>query len=151
MSSKQKHAHHDTNQGNDTVTQWSKQSATRVYKCSQGDSYHPRRAALVCPIIPGETDDGGLATRMPVLGLTIGMAPAFRADGWKIFRLLLLMKLGGGAYADVAAEDKDRAGVICCCGWICCCSGEDSGDPLERDERSDEAECIDCLSSKVRR
>lgn len=44
--------------------------------------YHPRRAALVCCIIPGETDDdGGLATRMPVFGFTMGMAPAFLADG----------------------------------------------------------------------
>lgn len=46
--------------------------------------------------------------------MTIGMAAAFLADGWKIFKLLLLLiKLGGGAYAEVAAEDKDKAGVIC--------------------------------------
>jgi len=82
--------------------------------------YHPRRTAPACCIIPGETDDdGGLATRMPVLGLTIGIAAAFLADGWKIFKLLLLlMKLGGGAYAEVAAEDRESAGVTCCCGCI---------------------------------
>lgn len=119
---------------------------TRVYESSRSDSYHPRLAVLDCCIIPGETDDGGLATRIPVFGLTIGIAPAFLADGWKILRLLLLlMKLGGGAYADAAAEDKDKAGVICCCGCSCCWIGEESGDPLERDDRSDEAECIDCL------
>lgn len=68
-------------------------------KVAEAALYHPRRAALVCCIIPGETDDdGGLATRMPVFGLTMGMAAAFLADGWKIFKLLLLlMKLGGGA------------------------------------------------------
>lgn len=104
--------------------------------------YQHRRAALVCCIIPGETDDdGGLATRIPVFGLTIGMAAAFLADGWKIFRLLLLlMKLGGGAYAEVAAEDKDKAGVICWCGWIWCWSGEELGDPLDRDDLSEEPE-----------
>ena len=35
--------------------------------------YH-RRAAVVWCIIPGEIDDGGLAMRLPVEGLTIGMA-----------------------------------------------------------------------------
>lgn len=35
-------------------------------------------------------------------------------------------------------------GVTCCTGWIWCCRGEVSGDPLERDDRSDEAEWIEC-------
>jgi len=38
-----------------------------------GHAYH-RRAAVVCCIKPGEIDDGGLAMRLPVEGLTIGMA-----------------------------------------------------------------------------
>jgi len=51
----------------------------------------------------------------------------------------VLVKVGGETYADVAAEDKERAGVTCC-GCICCCRGDDSGEPLERDDRSEEAE-----------
>lgn len=34
-------------------------------------------------------------------------------------------------------------GVTCCTGWIWCCRGEVSGEPLERDERS-EAEWMEC-------
>jgi len=46
---------------------------------------YQRRASVVCCIKPGEIDDGGLATVMPVLGLTIGMAFRVRtADGWWI-------------------------------------------------------------------
>lgn len=35
-------------------------------------------------------------------------------------------------------------GVICCTGWIWCCSGEVSGEPLDSDARSDEAEWMEC-------
>jgi len=80
MSSKQ--THHDTNQGIDTVTQRPKlKHDGESMSAVKATPYHPRRAALVCCIIPGETDDGGLATRMPVFGLTMGMAAAFLADG----------------------------------------------------------------------
>ena len=53
----------------------------------------------------------------------------------------------GGAYADVAAEDNDSAGVICS-GCIWCWSGDDSGDPLDRDDRSEpeETDCF-CMES----
>lgn len=37
-----------------------------------GESVY-QRATLRC-ILAGDTDEGGLATRMPVLGLTMGMA-----------------------------------------------------------------------------
>ncbi len=43
--------------------------------------YH-LRAAVACCIIPGEIDDGGLAIRIPVVGLTMGIAFLVRtADG----------------------------------------------------------------------
>jgi hypothetical protein len=46
-------------------------------------SHH--RGWLLC-IMPGEIDEGGLETRMPVLGLTMGMAFRVRtAEGWWIF------------------------------------------------------------------
>ena len=63
------------------------------------------------------------------------------ADGWWILRLLLLMNVGGDMYADVAAEEMDSEGVICGCIWDC--RGEDSGDPLDSDERSDEPDVTD--------
>ena len=47
--------------------------------------------------MPGEMEDGGLAMRLPVEGLTIGMAllRVRIADGWWILRLLLLIYAGG--------------------------------------------------------
>lgn len=45
--------------------------------------YHRRWSGC---IMPGEMEEGGLETRMPVLGLTIGMAFLDRiAEGWWIF------------------------------------------------------------------
>lgn len=35
-------------------------------------------------------------------------------------------------------------GVTCCTGCIWCCSGEVSGEPLESDDRSEEAEWMEC-------
>lgn len=40
----------------------------------------------------------------------------------------------------VEAGEREIAGATCCTGWIWCCRGEVSGDPLESEERSDEAE-----------
>ena len=37
------------------------------------------------------------------------------------------------------AELREKLGVTCCG----CCVGEDSGDPLDKDERSDEEDCIE--------
>jgi hypothetical protein len=42
------------------------------------------------------------------------------------------------------AELRENDAVTCCA----CCVGDDSGDPLDSDERSD-AECIDCMSLSV--
>jgi len=58
------------------------QHASRDVLSSKNPPYH-RRARVCCCILAGEIDSGGLATRMPVLGLTIGMAFLVRtADGW---------------------------------------------------------------------
>ena len=35
-------------------------------------------------------------------------------------------------------------GATCCTGWIWCCSGEVSGEPLDSDDRSEEAEWMEC-------
>ncbi|KAL8765622.1 MAG: hypothetical protein Q9209_007354 [Squamulea sp. 1 TL-2023] len=69
----------------------------------------------------GEMDDGGDGTFIPVLGFTIGIA------------LRLLWE----------AEDKEKLGVTCCCGWICCCRGDECGEPLDS-EPSEEDEWMDC-------
>jgi len=61
-------------------------------------------------------DEGGLAMRVPVEGLTMGMALLREriAKGWWILRLLLsFVKVGGDIYADVAAVETERDGVIC--------------------------------------
>lgn len=36
-----------------------------------------------------------------------------------------------------AVEESESAGVTCCVGWIWCCRGEESGEPLAREDRSD--------------
>jgi hypothetical protein len=59
------------------------------------------------------------------------------ADGWWSFRFsCVVVKVGGDMYV---AEENDNAGVPCC-GCIWCWRGDESGEPLEREERSDEAE-----------
>lgn len=35
-------------------------------------------------------------------------------------------------------------GVTCWAGWIWCCKGDESGDPLDRDDRSETDEWIEC-------
>jgi hypothetical protein len=73
---------------NDTATTGSRHKLARV---STGSNLYHLRVAVVCCIIPGEIDDGGLATRMPVLGLTMGIAYVARsADGWCIFMLFVV-------------------------------------------------------------
>ena len=68
------------------------------YRCESGrrqiasfvrlpKSRYQRRTYVCCCIWPGEMERGGLATRIPVLGLTMGMALRVRrAEGWWIFR-----------------------------------------------------------------
>lgn len=66
----------------------------------------------------GEMDDGGLAMRLPVDGLTIGIALLRdrSADGWRIFKFWLWLRdIGGGMKEDVAALVMDKAGVTCGC------------------------------------
>jgi len=53
----------------------------------------------------------------------------------------LLVYVGGDMYADVTAEEIDKAGVICGC--ICDWRGDDSGEPLDSDERSEDPDVID--------
>jgi hypothetical protein len=63
---------------------------------------------------------GGLGTRMPVLGLTMGITFLVRVvAGW--------LSLFGGDVFSIEAETKGGAveeseidGVTCCCGWIWC-------------------------------
>jgi len=83
---------------------------------------------------------------MPVDGLIIGMAfPRVRvAAGWCSFKPELLLWYEGGMKAgEVELREKGGATVVGCC------VGDDSGDKLARDDRSDEA--IDTLSLSVRR
>jgi len=109
--------------------------------------YH-RRVNVCCCILAGEMDNGGLATLIPVLGLTIGMAFLVRmAEGWWIFSWvvgLLLWKPEFGLYELVEADDIEKLGATCGVGWIWSCNGDDSGEPLDSDERSDDEEWIDC-------
>lgn len=42
-------------------------------------------------------------------------------------------------YAPLDAEESEKVGVTCWAGWICCWSGEECGDPLDK-ETSDDAE-----------
>ncbi len=46
------------------------------------------------------------------------------------------MNVGGDTYADVAAEETERDGVICW-GWIWDCMGDESGEPLDSEDRSE--------------
>lgn len=66
----------------------------------------------------GDIEEGGLGTRMPVLGLTIGMALRVRkAEGWWIFICWLLFdwKPVTGLYELLdAAEEMEKLGAICC-------------------------------------
>lgn len=43
----------------------------------------------------------------------------------------------GTLYEDEEPGDREIVGVTCWAGWIWCCSGEELGEPLESDERSD--------------
>ena len=101
----------------------------------------------------GEIDDGGLM-RVRVSGLTIGIGFRDRiADGWWSLRLWFIAKFDGGEVnAECVDDGRDKAGASC--GWIWCCTGELSGEPLDRDDRSEEPEVTDCrckLSVRVSR
>lgn len=52
---------------------------------SRHDDLYQRRTNVCCCILAGDIDSGGLATLIPVLGFTIGIAFLVRiADGWWI-------------------------------------------------------------------
>jgi hypothetical protein len=93
---------------------------------------------VCCCILAGDTDGGGLAMVIPVDGLMMGMAlPRVRvAAGWCSF---MLWNEGGMKAGDV--ELREKAGAT----DVGCCVGEDSGDMLASDDRSDEHEAIDIL------
>jgi hypothetical protein len=87
-----------------------------------------------CCILAGEIDGGGLDIVTPVAGLMMGMAlRALVADGWWILRDCWLWNAGGMKAGDVELSEKVGA-TVCGC-WV----GEDSGELLAKDERSDEA------------
>lgn len=86
---------------------------------------------------------------IPVVGLMMGMTLRVRlAAGWlKLTWLGLAATLAptlAWTKALVEAGEREMAGVTCCTGWIWCCRGEVSGEPLESEERSDEAEWMEC-------
>lgn len=73
-----------------------------------------------------------------VEGSTMGIALRVRwASGWWILVCwVVCWKLDG---VKLVADGSRNVGV----GWICCWSGEESGEPLESDDRSDPAELMD--------
>ena len=86
---------------------------------------------------------------IPVVGLMMGMTLRVRlAAGWLKLTLLGLAATLAPTLvwtkALVEAGEREMAGVTCCTGWIWCCRGEVSGEPLESEERSDEAEWMEC-------
>lgn len=82
---------------------------------------------------------------IPVVGLTMGMTLRVRlAAGWLKLIWLGLAATLAWTKALVEAGEREMAGVTCCTGWIWCCRGEVSGEPLESEERSDEAEWMEC-------
>lgn len=87
----------------------------------------------------GEMEDGGLI-RVRVSGFTIGIGFRDRiTDGWCSFGWLFREKVEGGEmYGAVDVDGRENAGVI----W--CCRGECWGEPLERDDRSDVPDVMDC-------
>ncbi len=84
----------------------------------------------------GDTEGGGLDMEMPVAGLMMGMALRPRvAEGW--WSLMLdcwLWKLGGMKAGEDELRENPGATV-----WGCCV-GEDSGELLASDERSEALE-----------
>lgn len=109
------------------------------------NAYH--RRPMACCIRAGDTEGGGLDMEMPVEGLTIGMAlPRIRvAAGWCNFKVDCWgWNAGGTKGADVELREKAGATVFGCC------VGDDSGELLAREERSDDALWIETISLSVK-
>src|SRR5690554_2417319 len=90
---------------------------------------------VVWCILPGDTEGGGLFIVIPVAGLMIGIALRPRvAAGWCNcrFELWWLWKAGGTKGGD--DELREKAGATLCG----CCVGDESGELLAREDRSDE-------------
>lgn len=122
---------------------WSKENglaqpdnAERSPTAPRARQAHQRRDTYCCCICrPGDTERGGLATER-VLGSTIGIALRLRcASGWCSF-MWCCWKLADAGLNVLWALGRRKAGV----GWTCCCRGELSGEPDERDPRSEAAE-----------
>lgn len=47
--------------------------------------------------------------------------------------------------------EREMVGVTCCAGWIWCCRGDESGDPLDRDDRSEAEEWIESSCTKKKK
>jgi len=96
----------------------------------------------------GETDGGGLAIAR-VDGSTIGIALRVRwASGWcsLVCDEFCCGWYPAGVYG-FGADDNTKLGVGC--SW--CWRGDDSGEPLDKDDRSDPEEWMDWRSSSVSR
>ena len=107
--------------------------------CLQGDyQRRPMNCCWIC--LFGETDGGGLAIAR-VDGSTIGIALRVRwASGW--WSLVCDEFCCGWYPAGVygfGADDNTKLGVGC--SW--CWRGDDSGEPLDKDDRSDPEEWMD--------
>lgn len=99
---------------------------------------------------PGDNDTGGLGMEMPVAGLTMGIALRPRAaEGWCSLKLEGWdWKLGGTKGGDDELSEKAGATV-----WGCCV-GEDSGELLASEERSEaemETSCWRGESERLRK
>lgn len=100
---------------------------------------------LCCIREPGDTDGGGLDIVMPVAGLIMGMALRVRvAAGWWSFRVdVWAENMGGTKGGD---DELSRKPDATCCGR---CVGECSGELLAKDDRSEDALWMDCMSLSV--
>lgn len=79
-------------------------------------------------------EGGGLAMVMPVRGLMMGMALRPLAAGWCSLKLDCWLWREGGGMKEGEAELSEKPGVMDCG----CCVGEDSGELLASEDRSDE-------------
>lgn len=92
----------------------------------------------------GETDCGGLDMLRPVIGLTMGMALRVRvAAGWWSFNGVETAAGTKGVELELS-EKLDSGATVC--DW-----GEAWGEPLDNDERSEDAEWTETMSPSVSR
>ena len=76
---------------NDAAKRFNHEAKNRGFRFLRLRCYQWRVYACCC-IMAGDIEDGGLGTRMPVLGLTMGMALRVRkAEGWWSFICWLLL------------------------------------------------------------